>query len=269
MKPIIALIQVLHKMLGTPVVFPLLLMAGMCSCSDKNKLIVNHGTMDASDFEICLFTSSTSHDPFIYKEGTYFDIPNEYGENDWVIKHKGLQCKFRHFKTNRRYSHKYMFTIYEKRDTLYCDIDIRGKNNMKTTLHFSPINQDDTEHNLFRPASSKPSKDNHRRTFALNDSLYVEMYQTYAGNDTTTGSYTYYITDSVHFRKYIGRDDHHHERIFWTAKNPNEVLIYLIRSKADPEALKKDILVMVKDTTMIRNYYIPDLIKGGKFEGRD
>lgn len=117
----------------------------LSSCSDKNKLTMSYGTMNSNDFEIYLSIFPEFQNKLIYKEGIYYDIPNEYGENDWIITYKGeLQCKFRHFKTNRRHSHQYLFSIYEE-DTLYCDIDIRGKNNIKNTLLFIPINEDNTK----------------------------------------------------------------------------------------------------------------------------
>lgn len=110
---------------------------------------MDYGVLNPNDFEIYLSIYSedasiiTYKNPIlIYKEGVYYNIPNEYGENDWIIIYKGQQqCKFRHFKTNRRNTHKYKFVFYEKQDTLYCDIDIRGKNSMKHTFHFTAIDK--------------------------------------------------------------------------------------------------------------------------------
>lgn len=117
--------------------------------------------------------------------------------------------------------------------------------------------------------SSRPSKGNHRHTVILNDSLYVETYETYAGNATTTGLFSVYFTDSIHFRKYIGTGDDADDYIFGTIKNSNEVVFYLISSRLDPIAFKKNIYTKITDTTIIGSYYIPDLIKDGKFEGDD
>lgn len=115
---------------------------GISSCCNKNKLTVDYRGLNPNDFAIYLSAGipiQLNENPIlIYKEGVYYDIPNEYGENDWIITYKGQQqCLFRHFKTNRRYTHKYKFIVYEKQDTLYCDIDIRGKNRMFHTIHFS------------------------------------------------------------------------------------------------------------------------------------
>ena len=120
----------------------LLMLMIISSCCNKNKLTVDYGELNPNDFEIYLSIFPEIRDKPIYKEEVYYDIPNEYGENDWVIIYKGQQqCKFRHFKTNRRYAHKYKFIVYEKQDTIYCDIDIRGKNTIKHTFHFTAIEQ--------------------------------------------------------------------------------------------------------------------------------
>ena len=114
-----------------------LLLVGISSCCKKNILNVDYGKLNPNDFEISLSIFPEFRDKKIYQAGVYHDIPNEYGENDWVITYKGQQkCQFRHFKKNRRYTHKYKFVFYENQDTLYCDIDIRGKNSQKMTLYF-------------------------------------------------------------------------------------------------------------------------------------
>ena len=111
-------------------------------CCNKNTIIVYFENVNPNDFEILLsagFPIRFNNNPYtIYKDGVYYDIPSEYGENDWVIDYKGQkQCAFRHFKTNWRYTHKYKFVIFEKQDTLYCAIDIRGKNSEKDTFIFT------------------------------------------------------------------------------------------------------------------------------------
>ena len=110
----------------------------------RNKLTVDFGNLNPNDFEIQLSLLLSNHSPvIIYKDGVYYDIPNEYGENDWVIYYKGeKQCAFRHFKTNWRYTHRYKFAIFEKQDTLYCAINIRGKNPEKDTFCFTPVVSD-------------------------------------------------------------------------------------------------------------------------------
>ena len=109
-------------------------------------MTVDYGSLNPYDFVIYLSAGIPTHlndnPTLIYKEGVYYNIPNEYGENDWSITYKEQQqCLFRHFKTNRRYTHKYKFIIYEKQGTLYCDIDIRGNNSMIHSIYFTSIEQ--------------------------------------------------------------------------------------------------------------------------------
>ena len=120
------------------VLFAVLLFVGIFLLNNRNKLTVDFGNLNPNDFEIQLSLLLSNHSPvIIYKDGVYYDIPNEYGENDWLINYKGQkQCKFRHFKTNRRYTHRYKFAIFEKQDTLYCAINIRGKYSYKDTVVF-------------------------------------------------------------------------------------------------------------------------------------
>ena len=120
------------------VLFAVLLFVGIFLLNNRNKLTVDFGNLNPNDFEIQLSLLLSNHSPvIIYKDGVYYDIPNEYGENDWVIYYKGeKQCVFRHFKTNWRYTHRYKFAIFEKQDTLRCAIDIRGKNAEKDTVVF-------------------------------------------------------------------------------------------------------------------------------------
>lgn len=123
------------------VLFAVLLFVGIFLLNNRNKLTVDFGNLNPNDFEIYLSDGIPLRynkcPTLIYKDGVYYDIPNEYGENDWLIDYKGQkQCTFRHFKTNRRYTHRYKFAIFEKQDTLYCAINIRGKNSEKDTVVF-------------------------------------------------------------------------------------------------------------------------------------
>ena len=112
----------------------------ICSCC-KNKITVNCDGLNANDIAVylSLYASDTDYNNpiLIYKDNVYYDIPNEYGENDWVIYYKDQKCTFRHFKTNRHYCHKYNFFIFEKNDTLYCARKIIGKNAENDTFCFA------------------------------------------------------------------------------------------------------------------------------------
>jgi len=134
--------------------------------------------------------------------------------------------------------------------------------------------------------SSKHPKKNHRVTFILNDSLFVEKFKVFSGSTTTSDSYSYYFTDSLHFRKYIGTEDNNNEQhIFWDYMNhSNEIKFYIATrdleqgamemldnidktEKKPDRALKKmSAIKIVSDTTKIGDYYIQDLVKEGKFE---
>ena len=70
---------------------------GCTSCG--NRLTINCKGLDSNDIEIYLSpgrplqhndNQSIKYEylTLIYKNGVYYDIPNEYGENDWVINYK-------------------------------------------------------------------------------------------------------------------------------------------------------------------------------------
>lgn len=121
----------------------LLLLLSMFSCIHKNKMSIDFGTLNSNDVEIYLSIFPGFRNMPIYREGIYYDIPNEYGENDWIIIYKGQQqSKFRHIKTNRRNSHKYDLVFHEKLDTIFYDIDIKGGNSMKLSSYLAPIEED-------------------------------------------------------------------------------------------------------------------------------
>ena len=122
---------------------------GCTSCG--NRLTIDCNGLDSNDVEIYLspgyplryndnLSIKYEYLTLIYKNGEYYDIPNEYGENDWVVNYKNQkQCTFRHFKTNWRHRHRYKFVIYEKHDTLFCTTDIRGKDADNNTFVFTDL----------------------------------------------------------------------------------------------------------------------------------
>ena len=114
------------------------------------------------------------------------------------------------------------------------------------------------------PEYSNSSKDNHRVTFILTDSLYVEKYTVFSGGGATVSdSYSYYITDSISFRKHIGTEYSSVNRIFWNIKNNNEVEFNFEYSTFEKvNGIPKNIY----DTTEIRSYNILALKKEGRFE---
>lgn len=137
---------------------------------------------------------------------------------------------------------------------------------------------------IYMGCSSKYSKENHITTFRLSDSLYMEKYKVFSGGATTSDSYSYYLTDSVHFRKHIGTEYHSNDQILWNIRNYSEVIFYMKtsdleegavkiinyieRTEKDPaKALEKmNAIKFVQDTTEIGRYDVHELIREGKFE---
>lgn len=117
------------------------------SCIHRNNLSLKFDNVDPKEIEIYISAgvpfSTLEQATCIYKNGIINNIPNEYGENDWIIIFKNKsRCKFRHFKTNRNDKHSYYFTFYSDSSIIYCDVSIRGKNTMKQTVQLIDINQD-------------------------------------------------------------------------------------------------------------------------------
>ena len=130
---------------------PLLLMTIamflMTSCIHRNNLRLKFENIDSNDIEVYLSAGgpflSTEIATCIYKNGTINAIPNEYGENDWLIIYKNEKiCMFRHFKTNRNDKHLYFFTLYSDSSNIYCDVYIRGMNEVKKNIQLIDIPQD-------------------------------------------------------------------------------------------------------------------------------
>ncbi len=119
----------------------------LSSCVHRNELGLKFNNVDSSDIEIYLSAglpfSTFEKATCIYKNGTINTIPNEYGENDWIIVYKNAKiCKFRHFKTNRNDKHSYFLTLHSDSSNIFCDVCIRGKNDMEqTNLQLTDINQ--------------------------------------------------------------------------------------------------------------------------------
>ena len=108
--------------------------------------------------------------------------------------------------------------------------------------------------------SNKYSKEKHIYTHNIGNGLLIEKYQTYPGSATTSDSYSYYITDSIHFRKFIGERNYDDEEIVWKIAD-NAITVYKKLRNLD---FKTGIVTF--DSAQIGNYKIDKLIKDGKFE---
>jgi len=129
--------------------------------------------------------------------------------------------------------------------------------------------------------SNKYSKENHIYTNEIATDLYIELYRTYVGSATTSDSYSYYITDSIHFRKFIGERNYDDEIIKWYMSN-NIITIYKKKriynfetdiSRTD-STIENNInideilpsVTFTYDSILIGRYKIEQLVKEAKFE---
>jgi len=103
------------------------------------------------------------------------------------------------------------------------------------------------------------SKENHAKTWVIGCGLYTESFKTYTGGATTSNSYSYYITDSIHFRKFIGQRRYDDERILWNKIDDRIVVHKITRDLTFRKGF-------TYDTIQIGNYKIDELVKEGKFE---
>ena len=72
---------------------------------------------------------------------------------------------------------------------------------------------------------SKYSKEHHVSTIRMGQSLYIEKFKTYSGGVFAGDSYSYYLTDSMTFRKYVGTVFHDDEQISCKLIGSNIVLV--------------------------------------------
>lgn len=68
-------------------------------------------------------------------------IPNEYGENDFLIIYDdAYYFSFRHFKLNRRHQNDYNFILKKEKENIFIDIEIKGKSPMNSVRQMKKIN---------------------------------------------------------------------------------------------------------------------------------
>ena len=110
------------------------------------------------------------------------------------------------------------------------------------------------------------SEKKHVATSCLNSKTYIEKSEVFSGGATTTSVYSYYLTDSVHFRKYIGRDDSSCDDLFWKLKDSVTVDFYkYFYSYEIDTCLETQPLIKV-DTIFYATYNINALAKEGRFD---
>lgn len=79
----------------------------------------------------------------LFKDGkAYSKLPNEYGENDFLITYDNqYYFSFRQFKFNRNHQHTYQFKIEKKHNTPYILVDIKGEEAITFTREMLPISE--------------------------------------------------------------------------------------------------------------------------------
>ena len=114
---------------------------------DKGKVIIKFGFSSInretdrelfSDFDvsrsILLFNNGISKN----------EMPNDYGENDFLIIYDNqYYLSFRQFKFNRRHQHDYFFKFSMKQDSVFVEVDIKGKDRMKFERKLLKISEAD------------------------------------------------------------------------------------------------------------------------------
>ncbi|MCR5114451.1 MAG: hypothetical protein K6A95_02070 [Bacteroidales bacterium] len=97
----------------------------------------------------------------------------------------------------------------------------------------------------------------HFRTDSISNNIYQEEYRCFCGGATTTDVIYVYVTDSVSFRKYVGKFDDQ-DYIFVKCRNDSIVDVYQ----------KKDVGVMEHKykTKLMNSYNLNDLRRKKKFD---
>jgi hypothetical protein len=79
---------------------------------------------------------------------------------------------------------------------------------------------------IITACTSKYSKEHHEGTGIIKSNLYRECFLVYSGGVLANNSYSYYLTDSANFRKYIGTVYFDDEQILCKVLDTNRILVY-------------------------------------------
>jgi hypothetical protein len=107
---------------------------------------------------------------------------------------------------------------------------------------------------LVQSCDSKYSKKNHLNTLQVDNHLFYEIYKITSGGALASDTYSYYLTDSVNFRKYVGTIYYDDEHLNCKSIDSNRILVYRAKRNNEHDTLEKKI------------YILSDLKKEGKFE---
>ncbi len=102
---------------------------------DKKKVKVRYGfsSINRNSDEELFSDFDKEKGTLLFDNGNSQDkIPNEYGENDFLITYdEKYYLSFRQFKLNRRHQHNYIFDFYEQHDSIFIKVNIKGIDGMK------------------------------------------------------------------------------------------------------------------------------------------
>ncbi|MFK7748322.1 MAG: hypothetical protein AB8B65_08030 [Kordia sp.] len=105
----------------------------------KEKVTVEY-RMNFGFYEDGSKNSKKINELLIFDGTTTKTIPNNYGENDFVISYGNeYYVRFSHFKTNWRHQHDYIFYLYKKEDELYVKVTIEGVDDMSFEMKMKLI----------------------------------------------------------------------------------------------------------------------------------
>lgn len=107
----------------------------------KNKVRIEYAMSTRFYKDDINFSKNTDY-VLIFDGTTTKTTPNNYGENDFIISYEDqYYVPFRHFKTNWRHQHDYIFYFYKKEDTLYVRVTVEGVDDMnfETRMEKMPI----------------------------------------------------------------------------------------------------------------------------------
>ena len=74
----------------------------------------------------------------VYDGHKQYEIPNEYGENEWYFNYKdSVYAYFRHIKTNRNDGHNYSYNFIKSDGKIQVEINIDGVSEIKKVIDFT------------------------------------------------------------------------------------------------------------------------------------
>ena len=80
---------------------------------------------------------------------------------------------------------------------------------------------------MITSCTSQYSKKDHVNTIKIVDGLYLEIFKTSGGGVFASDTYSNYLTDSLHFRKFIGVE-HDNDQIRFSILNNKKICIYRV-----------------------------------------